>query len=251
MNNVLAEELLERVLGFPDVYDAPATFNRMRHVRDKAWRSAVQWCKRVEYLAIALERLPVNLGLHQDRHIHSLGALGERAGRRRRVACPDRYLWSQGAFAQSCRFATVPCGSPRFAWSPLPTPKRSFNRARYSKRPPPELSLWLTTFAKPTLTYDQGAEMVQHATLSKRRQMDVYFCEPHSPWQRGTNQHANGMIREFLPKDMGLRAVTAQQLTAIEHSLNNRPRKILGFLTQAEVFEQLKLNHIAGVAPQA
>jgi transposase, IS30 family len=59
------------------------------------------------------------------------------------------------------------------------------------------------------------------------------------------------MIREFLPKGMDLRTVTAQQLAAIEDSLNNRPRKILGFLTPAEVFEQLRLNHIAGVALQA
>ena len=102
-----------------------------------------------------------------------------------------------------------------------------------------------------TLTYDQGAEMAQHATLSKRLHMDVFFCDPHSPWQRGTNEHANGMIREFLPKGMDLRAVTPQQLATIENSLNNRPRKILGFLTPAEVFEQLKLNHIAGVALQA
>ena len=102
-----------------------------------------------------------------------------------------------------------------------------------------------------TLTYDQGAEMAQHATLSKRLHMDVFFCDPHSPWQRGTNEHANGMIREFLPKGMDLRHVTPEQLSAIENSLNNRPRKILGFYTPAEVFEQLKLNHIAGVALQA
>jgi IS30 family transposase len=102
-----------------------------------------------------------------------------------------------------------------------------------------------------TLTYDQGAEMAQHETLAKRLHMDVFFCDPHSPWQRGSNENANGLIREYLPKGMDLSTVTQAQLTAIEHSLNNRPRAILGFATPQEVFDQLKLNHIAGVALQA
>lgn len=102
-----------------------------------------------------------------------------------------------------------------------------------------------------TLTYDQGAEMAKHETLAKRLHMDVFFCDPHSPWQRGSNENANGLIREYLPKGMDLSAVTQAQLTAIEHSLNNRPRAILGFATPQEVFDQLKLNHIAGVALQA
>lgn len=101
-----------------------------------------------------------------------------------------------------------------------------------------------------TLTYDQGAEMAQHETLAKRLHMDVFFCDPHSPWQRGSNENANGLIREYLPKGMDLSTVTQAQLTAIENSLNNRPRAILGFATPKEVFDQLKLNHIAGVALQ-
>jgi IS30 family transposase len=101
-----------------------------------------------------------------------------------------------------------------------------------------------------TLTYDQGAEMAKHETLAKRLHMDVFFCDPHSPWQRGSNENANGLIREYLPKGMDLSTVTQAQLTAIENSLNNRPRAILGFCTPQEVFDQLKLNHIAGVALQ-
>jgi len=102
-----------------------------------------------------------------------------------------------------------------------------------------------------TLTYDQGTEMALHQTLAKRLRIDVYFCDPHSPWQRGTNENANGLIREYLPKGMDLSDVTYQQLTSIEYALNNRPRKILDFRTPAEVFADLKLNHIAAVALQA
>jgi IS30 family transposase len=102
-----------------------------------------------------------------------------------------------------------------------------------------------------TMTYDQGSEMALHETLSKRLHMDIFFCDPHSPWQRGTNENANGLIREYLPKGMDLSSVSHQQLTAIEHSLNHRPRKILGFQSPHEVFSQLRQSHTAGVALQA
>jgi IS30 family transposase len=102
-----------------------------------------------------------------------------------------------------------------------------------------------------TLTYDQGTEMARHQVLAKRLRMDIFFCDPHSPWQRGSNENANGLIREYLPKGADLRNITQAQLTHVERLLNNRPRKILGFLTPAEVFASLKLNHIAGVALQA
>jgi len=80
-----------------------------------------------------------------------------------------------------------------------------------------------------TMTYDQGSEMALHETLSAKLNMDIFSCDPHSPWQRGSNENANGLIREFLPKGMDLSNVSHQQLTSIEHALNNRPRKILGF----------------------
>lgn len=101
-----------------------------------------------------------------------------------------------------------------------------------------------------TLTYDQGTEMALHDTLAKRLHMDIFFCDPHSPWQRGTNENANGLIREYLPKGSNLNQVSQQQLSCIEYALNSRPRKILGFRTPAEVFAELKLNNIAGVALQ-
>jgi transposase, IS30 family len=72
-----------------------------------------------------------------------------------------------------------------------------------------------------TMTYDQGTEMALHETLARRLRMNIYFCDPHSPWQRGSNENANGLIREYLPKGMDLSLVTQTQLTAIEKSLNN------------------------------
>jgi IS30 family transposase len=102
-----------------------------------------------------------------------------------------------------------------------------------------------------TMTYDQGSEMALHQSLSKRLRMDIYFCDPHSPWQRGSNENANGLIREYLPKGMDLSDVSHQQLTAIEHSLNHRPRKILGYLSPHEVFSNLTSDLIGGVALQA
>jgi IS30 family transposase len=113
---------------------------------------------------------------------------------------------------------------------------------RRLRRIPPSL--------RKTLTYDQGSEMAMHATLAKRLRIDVYFCDPHSPWQRGTNENANGLIREYLPKGTDLKAVTDDELADIENALNNRPRKILGYLTPAEVFASLKREYIAGVALQ-
>ena len=102
-----------------------------------------------------------------------------------------------------------------------------------------------------TLTYDQGTEMALHATLAKHLRMDIFFCDPHSPWQRGTNENANGLIREYLPKGMDLSHVSDKQSSSIEYSLNHRPRKILGFKTPVEMFSELKLNNTASVALQS
>lgn len=102
-----------------------------------------------------------------------------------------------------------------------------------------------------TMTYDQGSEMALHETLSAKVNIDIFFCDPHSPWQRGSNENANGLVREFLPKGMDLSQVSHQKLTAIEHMLNHRPRKILNYHSPHEVFSTLTAQHIAGVALQA
>jgi len=107
------------------------------------------------------------------------------------------------------------------------------------------------TSLRKTLTYDQGTEMSKHQDLAKRLRMDIYFCDPHSPWQRGSNENANGLVREYLPKGMDFSTITQPELHRIEDALNNRPRKILGFRTPAEVFATLQPKNIMGVALQA
>ncbi|MEY4750607.1 MAG: hypothetical protein RIQ60_2821 [Pseudomonadota bacterium] len=69
--------------------------------------------------------------------------------------------------------------------------------------------------------------------------MPVYFCEPYSPWQRGSNENTNGLVRQFLPKGMDLPTVTPHKLAYIEAMLNDRPRKVLGFRTPREVYTEL------------
>ena len=101
-----------------------------------------------------------------------------------------------------------------------------------------------------TLTYDRGTEMSTHQALAKRLHIDIFFCDPYKPSQRGTNENTNGLIREYLPKGTVLSNHTNAQLKTIENALNNRPRKILGYLTPAEVFSKLKLDQSAAVAPQ-
>ena len=99
-----------------------------------------------------------------------------------------------------------------------------------------------------TITYDQGSEMAMHKKLSADLNMDIFFCDPHSPRQRGSNENANGLVREYLPKGMDLSQVSHQQLTAIEESINGRPRKILNWHTPQEVFSMLTLDLVRGVA---
>ncbi len=92
---------------------------------------------------------------------------------------------------------------------------------------------------------------VARDSLARRLKMDIFFCDPHSPWQRASNENANGLIREYLPKGTDLSTVSAAELKAIEARLNGRPRQILGFQTPDEVFSSLKLNEFLNVALQA
>ena len=102
-----------------------------------------------------------------------------------------------------------------------------------------------------TLAHDQGTEVAKHQVLAKRLRMDIFFCDAYKPWQRGSNENANGLIRRYLPKGVDLSPFTDEDLSKLEYILNNRPRQILDYATPQEVFSQLKLDSIAGVALQA
>jgi IS30 family transposase len=100
----------------------------------------------------------------------------------------------------------------------------------------------LPAILRKTLTWDQGHEMANHIAIAEAAELDIYFCDPHSPWQRGTNENTNGLLRQYFAKGKDLSVFPADYLDFVATKLNTRPRKTLGFKTPAEALDELLSN---------
>jgi IS30 family transposase len=87
------------------------------------------------------------------------------------------------------------------------------------------------------MTFDNGKEFAEHGQLTRRLKFDVYFADPYASWQRGTNENTNGLLRQYFPKRTDFTRISHDEVARVEQSLNERPRKRLGYRTPAEIFQ--------------
>jgi len=97
--------------------------------------------------------------------------------------------------------------------------------------------------ARKTLTYDQGRKMARHAEITQRTGVAVYFCDPHSPWQRGSNENIHGLIHQYLPKGTDLSGHSQEQMDAIAYELNIRPRQRFDYKCPIEMMTAMMAKH--------
>lgn len=132
----------------------------------------------------------------------------------------------------------------KLADATAPVVHRGFVR---EMKPVPEI-------VRKSLTYDRGREMAMHKNVAADLNLTVYFADPHAPWQRGTNENTNGLVRQYLPKGTDLSGYSQEELNAIATQINERPRKAHGFFTPAEVYcnciESFAKQTTSGVALQ-
>lgn len=106
----------------------------------------------------------------------------------------------------------------------------------------------IPAFLRKSLTCDRGSENACHAELASKLKLDIWFADPHAPWQRGSNENTNGLLRQFFPKGMDLSTVSQLQLNRIARLLNERPRQTLQWFTPSEVYSKVLEQQDSNVA---